>query len=165
MNYKRLGYQFEKEVGEGLSKLKGWYFKIPDTRTMQFTTVKVPADYIWCGPDSTIFLEAKQTSKTRFPLRNIKEHQLRISLKVNSMTATKYFLIIYFKYHKRCFLIRPEYLIDAWDVSIPYQSIPLELFEQKGIEVKRFTAKYNNNKCAYIDLRQLYYINKTDMFI
>ena len=163
MNYKRLGYAFEKEVGEGLNKIMGWYFKIPDTRTMQFQTVKVPADYLWCGPKTVVFLEAKQTSKSRFPLRNIKKHQLSFGLQINERTIAKYFFIIYFKHYKRCFAIRPEFLIDEWDVSIPYQSIPIEFFERNGIEMKRYTAKFNNGKGAFIDMRQLLFINEIDV--
>ena len=157
MKNSQQGYKFEREVGEGLNRLGGYNFKIPDTRMLRIKTVKVPADFIWCGEKDLIFLEAKTTIMNRFPLRNIKEHQLELGLQIDEKTVAKYFFIIYLRRHKKVFLISPQKIKMLTD---EYLSIPLNMFEKYGIEVKRYTARYNKErKQAFIDLESLTHIN------
>lgn len=163
MNYKQLGYKWEKEVGNGLDKIDGWYFKIPDTRIQQFKagnkkakTPKVPADFIWFGPEGTILLEAKSTSKKRFPLRNIKPHQVEIGVIIERKTIAKYYFLMYLKYHKKCYLVNAIDIAEVIDPNMPNKSLTIEFFRECGIEVKRYTARYNNDgNEAFVDLQIL----------
>lgn len=137
----RRGYQFEKEVHNGLDLIpQAMVFKIPDAKaTRMITPVKVPADFMISLGHEIYTFEAKQTKLHRIPWSNFRQHQIDWVLHCSKA----YFVINFNNRHdiNRTFLLNGEILqtlINNWD-----KSVPISAFEEWAIELERKTAKYH----------------------
>ena len=101
--------------------IKRAYFEMPST-----------TDYNGIYKGKYIDFEAKETlNKTSFPLSNIHQHQIDHLYHVNKHKGIA-FIIVNFK------KLNEIYILDIKDfIHLNRQSIPLEIFKEKGILVKR----------------------------
>lgn len=101
-----------------------------------YYTVPSTTDYNGLYKGYYIDFEAKETSnKTSFALNNIHDHQV-IHLKNILIHKGISFIIIYFKYHMRYFLLESKYLLKYWEnKETGRKSIPFSEFLINGYTI------------------------------
>jgi recombination protein U len=98
-----------------------------------FPVRKSTVDYIGLFYNRPIAFDAKSTeNKTRFPLKNIEEHQ-REFLEFWRSLGGKAFYLVNFKVHKQIFIIT-SYQLNKFIETEDRASIPLEFFQKKCLE-------------------------------
>ena len=145
---KKRGYTFENEVVRGLKLIpRCIVYKVPDAKTMGvMMSTRVPTDIMFTYKCSIYTIECKTTKMHRFPLANLKEHQIEWC----KSCPRAYFLVHFNNRQKgdmkieRTFLFDYEALLSmTMDNSV---SIPLSAFEQHAFELERKTTKYHPEK-------------------
>lgn len=142
---KKKGYDFEAEVGRGLDLgPQVINYKIPDSYLLRMATnLSVPSDFLFSLQGTLMTIEAKTTSQTRFPWRNISDHQVEWVL-ANPNCA---FVVINLKkgreYNETYFVTAAH--IKAWK-SEYRASVPLDVIKTQCIELERFTESHHPEK-------------------
>jgi penicillin-binding protein-related factor A (putative recombinase) len=131
-------------------------YKVPDAKTMGvMMSTRVPTDIMLSKDGLMYTIECKSTKMNRFPIANLKEHQIEWS-----KSCPRALFLVYFNNRQkgdrkveRTFLFDYEALLSmTMDNSV---SIPIPAFEQHAIELQRKTAKHHPNKeGAFIDFKR-----------
>lgn len=145
---KQRGYALENEVVRGLKLIPdAIVYKVPDAKTMGvMMSTRVPTDIMFTHDKKVYTIECKTTKMHRFPLTNLKEHQIEWC----KSCPRAYFLVHFNNRQKgdkkieKTFLFGYQELLSmTLDNSV---SIPLSAFEQHCIELERKTAKHHPDK-------------------
>lgn len=110
--------------------IKEAYFRQPST-----------TDYNGVYRGYYLDFEAKETkNKTSFPLKNFHQHQINHMEQCLKQKAVC-FILLWFSSLNRCFFLSSEELINYWNrQETGKKSLPLELIEAVGIEIKPHIA-------------------------
>ena len=150
VNYQNRGMELEHELNETNSYYKDNKIALISKRPTPIKVVKCfnkkiseayfeeasTTDYYGVYKGKYIDFEAKETtSKTSFPLANLRENQIE---HIKSVIENKglSFLIVSFTDIEKYFLLLGKDLISFIDLD-ERKSIPLSYFKEKGFEIKR----------------------------
>lgn len=150
INYKNRGMSFEKEINESNEFYKenkiALIYKKPtpikivkcenNTITEAYFEYKSTTDYCGVYKGRFIDFEAKSvSSKTSFPLSNIRKNQFEHAKNVIMNNGVSFLFVEFYNLEK-------YYILFSFDLfnfieTQNKKSIPLKYFEEKGIEIKR----------------------------
>ncbi len=150
INYKNRGMSFEQEINESNEYYKenniALIYKKPtpirivkcanNTITEAYFEYKSTTDYCGVYKGKFIDFEAKSvSSKTSFPLSNIRKNQIEHAKNVIKNNGISFFFIEFYNLEKYFILFSFD-LLDFVETH-KKSSIPLSYFYEKGIEIKR----------------------------
>ena len=161
---KNLGKIFEQNFRKSipLSK-KIYYYRLKDSASsyyggnenLRFSQNNIADAFMFYVGDfatDLLILEFKNHKGKSLPLSCIRDNQLKEMWKASNNIGVIPMIIVFFIDIERCFSLDIEYVrdfIDKWD----RKSIPLEYFEQYGIEIEveklRSNYRYNIEKWLY----------------
>ncbi|WP_368487172.1 Holliday junction resolvase RecU [Spiroplasma sp. DGKH1] len=94
---------------------------------------KSTCDYYGLYQGTYLEFETKETNQTKFNLNSLKQHQFK-QLELVNLHKGISFIIVYFRYYDRYFLL-PYHALNNWIVMNTTKQIPLQYFEDKGYEL------------------------------
>lgn len=132
---------------------KIFYYRLKDTASsyyggnefLRFSQNNIADAFLFhCedGSNNLLILEYKSHKGKSLPLSCIRENQLRDMLEAKNKTGVIPMLIVFFSDIERCFSLDIKY-VEQFMINNDRKSIPLEFFEENGVEIEVFKLRTN----------------------
>lgn len=151
---KNLGKKFEQNFRLSIPQTdKIFYYRLKDTASsyyggnehLRFSQNNIADAFLFhCenGSNNLLILEYKSHKGKSLPLSCIRENQLKEMLEAKNKTGVIPMLIVFFSDIERCFSLDIKY-VEQFLINNDRKSIPLDYFEENGVEIEVFKLRTN----------------------
>ena len=151
---KNLGKKFEQNFRLSIPQTdKIFYYRLKDTASsyyggnehLRFSQNNIADAFLFhCenGANNLLILEYKSHKGKSLPLSCIRENQLKEMLEANNKTGVIPMLVVFFSDIERCFSLDIKY-VEQFLINNDRKSIPLDYFEENGVEIEVFKLRTN----------------------
>ena len=151
---KNLGKKFEQNFRLSIPQTdKIFYYRLKDSASsyyggnefLRFSQNNIADAFLFhCdnGSNNLLILEYKSHKGKSLPLSCIRENQLNEMLEAKNKTGVIPMLVVFFSDIERCFSLDIKY-VEQFMINNDRKSIPLEYFEENGVEIEVFKLRTN----------------------
>lgn len=151
---KNLGKKFEQNFRLSIPQTdKIFYYRLKDSASsyyggnefLRFSQNNIADAFLFhCdnGSNNLLILEYKSHKGKSLPLSCIRENQLNEMLEAKNKTGVIPMLVVFFSDIERCFSLDIKY-VEQFLINNDRKSIPLEYFEENGVEIEVFKLRTN----------------------
>ena len=150
---KNLGKAFEQNFRKSIPETnKIFYYRLKDSNNnwnrgenIRFAQNNIADAFLYhCsnGTNNLLVLEYKSHKGKSLPLTCIRENQLKEMLDANEKSGVIPMIIVFFSDIERCFSLNIKY-VEEFLRNSDRKSIPLEYFEENGVEIETVKLKTN----------------------
>ena len=151
---KNLGKKFEQNFRLSIPQSdKIFYYRLKDSASsyyggnqqLRFSQNNIADAFLFhCenGSNNLLILEYKSHKGKSLPLSCIRENQLTEMLNAKSKTGVIPMLVVFFSDIERCFSLDIKY-VEQFLINNDRKSIPLDYFEENGVEIEVFKLRTN----------------------
>lgn len=151
---KNLGKIFEQNFRKSIPETnKIYYYRLKDSASsyyggndnLRFSQNNIADAFLYhCnnGSNNLLILEYKSHKGKSLPLNCIRDNQLREMLEAKDKSGVIPMIVVFFSDIERCFSLNIKY-VEEFLRNNDRKSIPLEYFEENGVEIETIKLRTN----------------------